>query len=196
MSKKKLICPTDALNAERERWAKWRKTNRPSDTKAEPIEVIRVRAIAEALEGLRWKEQPARQDPSALALAVCDDRWDLIKKAASLIERDWLPRDDPRRFADDAKWLAFCLASIRSPKLGKGDILHYIETVHPELFATIRRTDKARTSWWAEIGGEQVRDAVSPEWKRQFLELIATAKRNKKAGFPDYLGPRDNPTWD
>lgn len=196
MSKKTLPCPTEALNEDRARWAEWRKNKRPSEVEIEPAEILRVREIAKALDALRWKEQPENQSLSALELAVCDDRWDLIHKATSLLERDWLPRLDPRRLSHDGKWIAFCLTLLESPKLGKADILEYVETVHPEIFATIPRTIKARSVWWAEVGGEQVREAVTPDWKRQFKALIATGIRNKKAGFPDYLGPLENPSWE
>lgn len=187
----RLPIATDIISVERERWAKWRVEQPP-----EPPEVMRVRQIADAMDALRWKDQPAEQPPSHLALAVCDDRWDLIRKATELIERDWLPRSDPRRLASDAKWVAFCLATNEKLKLGKADILDYIEAVHPEIFATIPRTLKARSTWWAEVGGDQVRDGVSPEWKSRFTALITTAIRNKNAGFPDFLGPRENPSWD
>lgn len=195
MSKRKLKSPTDTIAAERERWDQWRRDNKPEALTPEPAEVRRVRDIATALEYMQWDE-PDSREVAALALAVCDQRWDLIRKATVMLEREWLPRDDPRRMADDAKWLAFCLSAIESPKLGKADVLEYIETVHPELFKTIPRTMKARTAWWHEVGGEQVREAASPEWQRQFEALIEQGKRNLQAGFPDFLGPRDNPAWE
>lgn len=199
MSKKKLPCPTEAIAAERERWDQWRRDNRPEDASPEPVEVRRVRDIATALEYMQWDE-PDSHEVAALALAVCDQRWDLIRKATFLLEREWLPRNDKRRMAEDAKWLAFCLSSIESPKLGKNDILDYIENVHPDLFKTISRTTTARTRFWAEVAPaelDQVRgNSAPPEWTRQFKALVERGKRNRKAGFPDFLGPRENPKWE
>jgi hypothetical protein len=195
MSKKKTPCPTDIIAAERERWDQWRRDHKPEALTPEPVEVLRVRDIATALEYMQWDE-PDSPEVAALALAVCDQRWDLIRKATFMLEREWLPRNDPRRMTEDAKWLAFCLASLESPKLGKGDILEYVEKVHPDIFKAIPRTMKARSVWWAEVGGEQVRGDASPEWRRQFKELISRGIDNRKAGFPDFLGPRENPNWE
>ncbi len=195
MSKRKLTSPTEIIDTERERWDQWRRDNKPDLVATEPVEVCRVRDIATALEQMQWDE-PDSQEVAALALAVCEQRWDLIRKATVMLEQEWLPRNDPRRQAGDAKWLAFCLVSITEPKLGKDDALGYIEKVHPDLHATIPRTMKARTAWWAEVGGEQVRGYASPQWRTQFKELIVRGIANRKAGFPDFLGPRENPNWD
>lgn len=195
MSKERLRNPSEIVAAERERWDQWRRDNKPEAAAPEPVEVRRVRDIATALEYMQWDE-PDSHEVAALALAVCDQRWDLIRKATIMLEREWLSRDDPRRRSDDAKWLAFCLTSIETPKMGKADILDYIEQVHPDIFKTIPRTIKARTAWWAEVGGEQVRGDATPEWRNQLKSLISQGVSNRKAGFPDFLGPRDNPNWD
>ena len=191
MSKKKLPCPTEEIQKERDRWAAWRKVNRPGKEESEPVEVLRVRQIANDLNALRWKDQPADWAPTALSLVVCDDRWELIRKATRLLEREWLSPLDPRRLYEEGQWIAFCLSHEKSLKMGKGDILEYLERVHPEIFATIPRTKNARTSWWAEVGGEQVRDGVSPEWKRKFNALIDKAICDKAAGIRAYLKPWD-----
>lgn len=196
MSKKTLPCPTEIWNAERERWMAYRRANRPTVEPDEPAEVFRVREIAQSLHDMRWADRTDYPEPTPLQLAVCDDRWDLIHKATTLLEREVLPRQDPRRLAHDGKWIAFCLSQITEPKLGKADILEYLEKVHPEIFKAIPATLKARTSWWAEVGGEQVRSSVSPLWKKQFKALIEHGLKMKNAGFPAYLGPRENPSWE
>ncbi len=178
--------------------------NNPTAIQAEPPqpEVAQVREIATNLSDLRWKRNPdddtlSEKKSTALEDAICDERWDLVRKAAWLLEREALPRLDSRRLKEDAKWVAYCLSKIEEPKLSKRQILLYIERVHPEIHVTINLSPRGQTDFWSEVGPvPQSRGKSSPESKMKFAELVARAIQIKRAGFPDFLGPRDNPNWE
>lgn len=166
-------------------------------------EIGRIRNIANSLEALRWKRLPGEDIENeivALTDAVCEDRWDLVTAAAQLISDENNPqiaRLDRRRMVDDAKWVAYCLYNDSRLNIPKDYILKYIKLVYPEMYATI---PKGRVDWWkdalGERTGEQKRGKLKEPIRSEFMKMIENAILARRAGFPDFLGPRENPNWE
>lgn len=162
-------------------------------------DVVTIRDIATGLDELRF-QRGLDESTKALLEAVHAGRWDAIAEAALLLQRENLPRMHKERLKDYAKTIASRLMLDPDLELGKSEVLEYIEKVHPDIFAVLNTSARGLTDWWREMGfnakGWQARGKKDRAFKDQFEKMIESAIRNRKAGFPDFLGPRENPMWD
>lgn len=166
---------------------------------SENRDIVTVRDVARSLDELRF-QLGLDESINPLLEAICADRWDIVAEAAQLIEREKLPRLDHKRLEDYAKTIAASLLLDRSLGLGKMEVFEYIERVHPDIFEVLPTSDRGKSNWWKEMGFNsnnwQARGKKDRIFRDEFEAMIEKAIRNKEAGFPDFLGPRDNPTWE
>jgi hypothetical protein len=167
--------------------------------------VIQIRKIATALDKLQYirdaKDDYEAFEKSIWALvdAACDERWDLVKEAADLLTAEYyLPRDCPDRLKEDAKFVAYSLAHIDEPKLGKLEILRVIKEAYPELYREIPTTSKGNMSeWWKQIGGvPRAYGERDNKHERAIESLISRLIKSRKSYFPEFMGPRYDPHWE
>ncbi len=171
---------------------------------AEESNIVRIREIAQGLESLRWKRDTLdeykefEESSQALCSAICDENWDLVGAAVELlrVEGKKNPRSQIFRRKHDARWIAQCLFR-HEANFNKSEILDYIAQVHPEIFEAIPTTPSGLSEFWKSVGDvEQSRGYPVKERVTIISEIIESAKRMEKAGFPNFLGPRMNPNWE
>lgn len=178
-------------------------TGKPPEPPPE-ARVIRVREIATALDNLRFirdakdNYEAFEKSMATLLDAVCDERWYLVKEAADLLQTEcYLPRLCREKLVEDGKFIAYSLAQIDDPKLGKSEILDIIKEVYPEVAAHLPASTEDLTRWWKEIGNVPRANGVGGRKHEDAKKALTTRLvESKKAHFPEFMGPRHDPHWE